>query len=560
MAPVLPRQSHTVSFYPPIRGPPPVPMPGPQNVTTKTVLELFAGTFCIFVVAVLFWKLAKFFRRFTKDKVIGAGNTTSSRYTKTWYGWVPLQRRRTNRSIAQKCLAKVQQWRTWNSAKNEYCSVWWNSSQKEIATCKRDSMLTRRVLTHLSRQKARTADSLPSPDNCSSKFGMGSKAPAHSLTRRRFLSLNQSACLSRGNGLMLCISNHDLLIKRNYSLPCLSDLTVAFRTRPRGSETSWPTPSAIDLHEKSKALRTLQYSRKYQIWSARMEMNPSQWGRYGTRRFSVPPGTEKMSMPATATTKSNTSSRRRHARKGPGKKRYQEVTHLSNWEIMLIDGLDRKIGWLSDQLSPGRRPFHFPLLPNHWLNIRTWVVYDPASRAPIDAKRRLGDPRFNTNYLAPGSRPKRKYPEATRNPASTPRIDSWRAAVNRNRSASGLRDLVKVPEIYDGSAEDPPDGHIDPACWILRKPPQGFDPSARQNDTYYEGGAGWQERFGDWQTVRRGYRIRKAIYEGRANRTRVKEVAFGVTRYYSRANYRRQNQESRSNGVSLSTIPSSRQP
>ncbi|KAB8208898.1 hypothetical protein BDV34DRAFT_222154 [Aspergillus parasiticus] len=218
------------------------------------------------------------------------------------------------------------------------------------------------------------------------------------------------------------------------------------------------------------------------------------------------------------------------------------LRHLSNWEIRVIDGLDRKLGWLSHQLMPGRKPFHFPLLPNHWLNIRTWIVYDPASRAPTDAKRRFGDPRFNNPSPTP-QHPKCKYPRVTRKVANTPRIESWRVAVNQNRKASGLRDLVKRVELYDGSADDPPDGYIDPACWLIRKPPQGHQLSARQNATYYEGGAGWQERLDDWQNIRRGYRIRKAIHEGRANRTRVKQIAAGITRLYQALWYQRQKQQ-----------------
>ena len=119
---------------------------------------------------------------------------------------------------------------------------------------------------------------------------------------------------------------------------------------------------------------------------------------------------------------------------------------------------------------PGRKPFHFPLLPNHWLNIRTWIVYDPASRAPIDVKRRFGDPRFNTPSPTP-QRPKRKYPRVTRKVANTPRIESWRVAVNQNRKASGLKDLVKRVELYDDSADDPADGYIESARQYMKVGP-----------------------------------------------------------------------------------------
>jgi hypothetical protein len=107
--------------------------------------------------------------------------------------------------------------------------------------------------------------------------------------------------------------------------------------------------------------------------------------------------------------------------------------------------------------------------------------------------------------------------------------------MNRHRRQTGLREFIRGIELYGSSAEDPPDGKIDPASWILRKPPVGIGLSSRQRQTYYEGGAGWQERLSDWQRIRRGYRVRKAIYDGRVNRTRAKEVAHGIARYYRQA-------------------------
>ncbi|RHZ72807.1 hypothetical protein CDV55_108636 [Aspergillus turcosus] len=207
------------------------------------------------------------------------------------------------------------------------------------------------------------------------------------------------------------------------------------------------------------------------------------------------------------------------------------LRRLSTWESRLAHDLNRKLEWLIEQLSPGRRPFHFALLANHWLNRETWVVLDPISRVPIEARRLWGDPRFNSPYPMPRWEPRPKYPESPCKTANRPHLNSWRVAVNRNRRASGLRDVVRSAALLEGS-DEPPDGKVDPASWILRRPPQGFAMSTTQQDAFYEGGAGWQETLGDWQRVRRGYRIRKAIYEGRANRTRMKEIAVGLTRYF----------------------------
>lgn len=209
------------------------------------------------------------------------------------------------------------------------------------------------------------------------------------------------------------------------------------------------------------------------------------------------------------------------------------LERLSDWEIRLIDNLDRRLDWLLRELEPGRKPFHFPTLANHWLNRETWIVLDPVSRVPIDARRQRGDPRMNVPYPKQAYEPKPKYPVALRKRAHTPKINSWRIAVNRQRRASGLRDIVKAVDLFDDySADDPPDGKMDPACWILRKPPQGFAMTTKQENTYYENGAGWQETLSDWRKVPRGYRIRKVVHDGRVNRNRVKRLAQGISRYY----------------------------
>lgn len=206
------------------------------------------------------------------------------------------------------------------------------------------------------------------------------------------------------------------------------------------------------------------------------------------------------------------------------------IPKLSDWEVRLIDQLNRKLGWVQSEMTPGMKPYHFALLANHWLNRETWLVIDPPSRVSIQHQRRWGDPRFSPSDTEHDYIPTLKYPVTTRKRALVPRIDSWRAAVNQQRRASGIRNAVRTIELYEDSAEEPPDGHIDPACWILPKPPQGFEMSTKQKNAWYEGGAGWQEKLEYWQRVRRGYRLRKAVHEGRANRNRVKEVASQVHR------------------------------
>lgn len=201
---------------------------------------------------------------------------------------------------------------------------------------------------------------------------------------------------------------------------------------------------------------------------------------------------------------------------------------LTDWEVKLMDGLDRKLVWMVNELTPGQKPYHFALLANHWLNRETWLVIDPVSRVSTDNRRLWGDPRFNVPYPEPTPNARPKYPVSMPKRVQNPRLDSWRAAINSQRKVSGDREVVRAVELCAGSVEEPPDGKIDPAAWLLPKPPQGYEMSSNQKNAWYEGGAGWQEKLEDWQQVRRGYRLRKALYEGRVNRNHAKEVATQV--------------------------------
>ncbi|EFQ99411.1 hypothetical protein MGYG_02422 [Nannizzia gypsea CBS 118893] len=201
---------------------------------------------------------------------------------------------------------------------------------------------------------------------------------------------------------------------------------------------------------------------------------------------------------------------------------------LSRPEVRLVDDLDRKLEWLSSEMDPGRKSFAFLLLHNHWLNRATWVVMDPSSRLPVQKKRIRGDPRVNK--MAFGSKSNAAIPDNTPVPrarAVTPRIDSWRVAVNRARASSGATEIPRA-ELFEGSAEDAADNNVDPASWILRKPPQGHGMSKKQKQAYFEGPGGWSEKLEYWENVPRLYRARRVVLQGKANRRCVVRTGKGL--------------------------------
>ncbi|KAL3463912.1 hypothetical protein BJX64DRAFT_107438 [Aspergillus heterothallicus] len=686
MAPVPRRPPPTPLIVRPTLVAPSTPVPVTSFIPRKLFLQLFAGTVCIFIVTVLFWKFPGVIRFFTKDKVLREGNATTARYVKTWYGWVPTERHESNKRALRNLMAKLSNLSPWRSSKVDFQWVWWEHGEHKLTpfrdrgkeqsprwmrgygfvtadTIWNFESVPRRVtgtakqaepplfpcavgalLPPNSPRPVGTTDSRAVRTSLSLQEAFGSTFPAryaigHRLERTEFsfgfgsntdffgapytnkrLKLLRRLPHDRGPShfTMAPALNH-LSLPQSFSTPCLSQQGCFSPKQGMRPHNAYTSDIAGGDNILSGPLLTFQRSRKYQVWSARMGLLTLKCIGFSTHTLpQCPPGTPESALlgsfsvgtyvgtqiqnhnrkitgayssdiselylgsgehqndmrgsqpenihdlendvpnrhsmtsinvssnlsvpplfqlhnenPATGAIKSAS------PRQTPGKARKKhcmgQAKDWSNWEVRLLDNLNRRLEWLSDQLNPGKRTFHFALLANHWLNTETWIVYDPISRVPIDARRRLGDPRFNVPYPSPQWNPHPKYPKTYHRLAHTPKINAWRAAMNRNRRASGLKKLIKSIELYDSSAEDPPDGRVDPASWIIRKPPQGISLSSRQMETYYEGGAGWQEKLIDWQKIRRGYRIQKAIHEGRVNRTRVKEIVSSMSRYYQRA-------------------------
>lgn len=667
-------------------------------IPRKLFFQLLVGTVCIFIFAVVIWKFPRFLRFFTRARVLSGGKKTTSRYSKTWYGWVTPQKHVARKRAVKSCMAKLRSWLSWSSSTSEFEWVWSDPGQKELGSYHRrrsqgkagkrrrhglatsdgmwdfmspsdPSPMTMSSLGAPSIPFA--AGALPPPNTfqprsnplggsmCSNPSGdEGSGCTSELSTRPRlpnarisqsfgsesisntdpYIRNNLTSSLHlpfprTTNGNRPMFSNGPQTIQHSFSMPCLLQ-SERFLNHPEFSSSfTASSKNAGSQDFMPNVMSTFQRSRKYQAWSARLGLQTLRCLGYSTHSLpQVPPGSPRttmlgsLSLESTALVRthslargisssgaSDLSLRGNEQQRIPGRlatfsefqPQYNAPTswnsmppsrehfaafrrprlvkwHVdastpepnspkktenqdneekkveparsdeggaalsamqtkdwSDWEVRMIDNLHRRLEWLSNQFTPGIRPFHFALLANHWLNRGTWIVYDPISRVNLDNRRLWGDPRFNVPYPQPPPKSYTpKYPRVDHRPAKTPHINSWRLAVNRNRRASGLKTFLRRIELYDSSAEDPPDGKIDPASWMLRRPPQGFNPSARQGERYYEGGTGWQEKYSDWQRIRRGYRIRKAIYEGRVNRTRVKEIAYAISRSYRQATSR----------------------
>ncbi|KAJ5595253.1 uncharacterized protein N7459_001461 [Penicillium hispanicum] len=681
MAPLTTRQNHSLIPAPPRapKGPSTPPVPVTASIDPKVFAELFAGTVGIFILAVLFWKIGKFARSLNRHKVLREGNTPTTRYARTWYGWVSLETHNRNKAFFRNIFKTFQRWTAWKSTRTDYRWVWWDPGEEALKARRGTQRPLRWLPECVKSYDFLTADAIWNPrphtechgallDGSASDLAQqaassrisyeGNVSPlsevhsnAHSekgvdLSKVQEIHSHSHSILNfrasdDGHENLIWFdartTKHSFTSSYEDESQVSSHISVIHHENDRWPYVSLDGHSSLrrgryrlhsTVHGRLKTSRQTpnpkisQHSRIYRIWSARMQVNAARTQLHDLRDSSGPPGTPFTEMLASLFSEQSTCevvpdgqvmSCNRHLKvstgklpvrssrhiphqsqirfsnhdgfnpkyntlpvradtglnaqqrascrqnslydaklgkyrstlreiwpvkedmgvsfgpyESPGEQALQKAGHteaLNDWELKLMDKLDRKLLWMFDETTPGQKPYHFAILANHWLNRETWLVIDPVSRVSQDARREWGDPRFNVPYPEPSLSARPKYPTAAKKRAYTPRINSWRAAVNRQRRVSGVREVVRTVELYDDSVEEPPDGHIDPACWILPKPPQGFEMSTKQKNAWYEGGAGWQETLEDWQHVHRGYRLRKALHEGRVNRNRVKEVA-----------------------------------
>ncbi|QKX64593.1 uncharacterized protein TRUGW13939_11768 [Talaromyces rugulosus] len=177
------------------------------------------------------------------------------------------------------------------------------------------------------------------------------------------------------------------------------------------------------------------------------------------------------------------------------------VDSLLDGELWFLDGLDRRLEWLLGECQPGRRGFRFPILPRTCMSKRPPIVYTYPCCASVELMRLHGDSRNSAGWTRNQSRDRistivpQERPNTTR---TSPRINSWRAQVNKWRRYREIEEIKSIVQC-GSSAEEPPDSVIDPSSWILRRPPQGFPMSTKQKNAYYCCEAGRWEKFEGWQ-------------------------------------------------------------
>ncbi|KAI9869645.1 MAG: hypothetical protein M1830_005256 [Pleopsidium flavum] len=188
---------------------------------------------------------------------------------------------------------------------------------------------------------------------------------------------------------------------------------------------------------------------------------------------------------------------------------------LSLPETSFLHTLDCKLSWLNFQLSPGfRGPEDNPAESWHsHLMSRSRFSGNVVSRATETQKRMLTrSGARRTEDPIPGV-------PRVRERLRTPNIDDWRTAINALRWLSGTEGVLRGVLQYEGDAIEPREEDIDTAAWILRRPPQGFEPPEAGVNAYYTGVKGYAEKMWEWEVVRRPYVLERLVrrHEGKEN-------------------------------------------
>jgi hypothetical protein len=178
-------------------------------------------------------------------------------------------------------------------------------------------------------------------------------------------------------------------------------------------------------------------------------------------------------------------------------------------ERAFLDLMDRKLNWLHHELSPGFRcpednpaESYLPISsPGHKKGSRR-RAQGHENRTPGSGR---GSSLSRTSRVRQQKRVRYRVPN--------PKLDSWRIAVNNLRKGArhtaSAELLCAILQVEEGGNQDPVEGTIDTAAWILRRPPQGWPADPGRDLSVAEK---MIVKHQDWEKIRRPHRIMKYRY------------------------------------------------
>uniref|UniRef100_A0A093UXH7 Uncharacterized protein n=1 Tax=Talaromyces marneffei PM1 TaxID=1077442 RepID=A0A093UXH7_TALMA len=512
----------------------PPPPPSVKTATAAAVNQLgrlrvlvyiFLGTSAAFGLGFLVWKLGSLFRQFTLGRILSERKLAETRYIKTWYGWIPQDRYDIRKQKWKGLYSNFKDWFSWEDS-DDYNKIWWDSDHGGDQTrCKRKLGSVRARLRRASIIRRKSQHIVVSPVT---------RAPTAASTyhlphRSSSAYLTYPLCLKPTNP-VVSIDNHPGLLTPR--------VASAFQRR-LGGQTSLESQISMGKPITSSMIRQTRQLRYLQEWATRLEMGSLQsilphqvgiLGRPGSPllRLHSSSGSSQQTdsceilLPETLPLLSfaPTNSQLVHtSASDPGDNMHSisEQNHLKphrclsriclsnkqsealDVEWRFVDTVDRHLEWLANECQPGQRGFRFPVLPKNWINNGKRLVYTNPCGASVEYMRQYAQCDVRADDYEQIDQRKSSTAVSHRR-VRAKSIESWRAAINRERRHHDMTGVRSV-EIFMSSAEDVTDTVIDPANWILRRPPQGFEMPSRQKTANWYGGIGRWAKLEEWQVV-----------------------------------------------------------
>lgn len=524
---------------------PPPPPPSVKSAASAAVNQLgrlrvlvyiLLGTSAAFGFGFLIWKLGSLFRQFTLGRILRERKPVETRYIKTWYGWIPQDRYDTRKQKWKSLYANCKDWFSWDDS-DDYSKIWWDSDHggDQIRRKRKSGSLRARLKRNSLRNRnpQRINDN---PVTTEREMPQAAVNTYHISHRPSSAYLTYPLCLKPINQVVIVDHNPDLFIPTVHSV-----LRRGFRGHT--SLESQVSMSEAITRSMVRKIWQLNYLRE---WATRLEMGslqsilPHQSGTLGRPgsplvRMHSSNGSSQQTDPCgislpqmsplseiavdandlprnlqpvpsrppnpTGNLHSNSEQIQLGSDEGFSKTRVDKQSKISDVEWHFVDTLDRHLEWLANECRPGQRGFKFPVLPKNWINNGKWLVYTNPCGASVEYMRRYAQCDFSAGEFEEIDC-RKSLTTISRRRVRAESIESWRAAINRARRQHDMAGVHSV-EIFMSSTEDTPDTVIDPANWILRRPPQGFDMPSRQKTAYWYGGIGEWAKLEEWQAIDR---------------------------------------------------------
>jgi hypothetical protein len=524
---------------------PPAPPPSVKSAASAAVIQLgrlrvlvyiLLGTSAAFGFGFLIWKLGSLFRQFTLGRILRERKPVETRYIKTWYGWIPQDRYDTRKQKWKSLYSNFKDWFSWDDS-DDYNKIWWDSDHGgDQIRCKRKSGSLRGRLKRTSLRSRKLQRLVDNPVTTERETPQAYTAVTSYQISHRLSSayLTYPLCLKPMNQVVTVDHHPGLLIPTVHSV---------LRRGFRGHISLESQVSMSEAVTRSMVRKTRQLN-CFRKWATRLEMGSLQsilprqsgtLGRPGSPLVTMDSSSDSsqetdfcgISLPQTSplseivvdaddlprnlqlvrSSPSNlTGNLHSNSEQIPlkpdepfPKARVGKQSKASDVEWRFVDTLDRHLEWLANECRPGQRGFKFPVLPKNWFNNGKWLVYTNPCGASVEYMRRHAQCDVRADDYEQIGRCKRST-AVSRRRMRAESIESWRAAINRARRDHDMVGVRSI-EIFMSSTEDTPDTVIEPANWILRRPPQGFEMSSRQKVAYWYGGIGEWAKLEEWQAI-----------------------------------------------------------